>query len=911
MEALGRTCSLVLDTTYNEDSVRALLLLPKIGMAKWAGKEWRAMAKNVLGQYPLLSQELRSRIFADQEPQPQHSDPPDPELSRTRAVRRLMKEGHLRKAARCLLSDGTLRLDATGLQTLRDLHPEPTNTTTPFTGQVPHPPIDNLTLELLEETVKKLPADSAPGPSGWTFAMIRECWEAVPRFRDVLEGLGRLMVKGGESFPARDWLCASRLIPIKKKPSGVRPIACGEAFTRVACRWALATVTPEDILLPEQFGVGSPGGVEPVVWSAGDAIAQENCKGFLKIDFSNAFNTVSRHQISKTVRERVPSLYRLVKLLYNTPSPLLVAYEGGAETLWSRTGVRQGDPLGPLLFSVAIKPLVEKLKADYAVGGRIWAYLDDIFLEVETEDKAKEVIEFLGSQDVASTYGLRVNPAKCTFIAGNTLRDEGCEVLGSWIGGPDNNTNQGAQLGRDAAGRLSERVEGLDTLSLQERLILLRWCFFPTMVHLLRSQHPDVSKDGAVAIDLEVERSLERWVGALSATAKVVAHLPTRLGGLGLFRQEALSTIAAGSSFVLSQGVLNSRAMPLSVLQIDRMRPCVQLCADNLDMPVETLTSEDEWKNPHMQRRAAEVMHERVWKALFNSLELEDRRRLVEASMPLARAWLHSLPTSNPTTLRDVEVRYALHRTLLFTLHAEPNSAVCSKCNSRHDALHHLSCSSTKSIRTNRHNTVRRALAQALRQTTGTVQEERTEGGLRHDILLSDGELGKKFVDVGITTTSATPVGPISWPSAEEVVEALAAEKRQPPQEPDLFWETHRSEPHHRDSDSIRVFRKLCGDKLVHTRLAHMCTVKRNHFQQGYTQAPGTPNSTFIPFVLSAAGGVSKEATELLRDAMLTKHKAGERAKFKKFIYGRLSVTLIKYATMMAQSLNDWAIREP
>jgi hypothetical protein len=89
-----------------------------------------------------------------------------------------------------------------------------------------------------------------------------------------------------------------------------------------------------------------------------------------------------------------------------------------------------------------------------------------------------------------------------------------------------------------------------------------------------------------------------------------------------------------------------------------------------------------------------------------------------------------------------------------------------------------------------------------------------------------------------------------------------------------------------------------------------MCTVKRTHFQQGYAQAPGTPNSTFIPFVLSAAGGVSKEATELLRDAMLTKHKAGERAKFKKFIYGRLSVTLIKYATMMAQSLNDWAIRE-
>eukprot|EP00301_Raphidiophrys_heterophryoidea_P008757 c13180_g9_i1.p1 GENE.c13180_g9_i1~~c13180_g9_i1.p1 ORF type:complete len:267 (+),score=20.89 c13180_g9_i1:350-1150(+) len=144
-----------------------------------------------------------------------------------------------------------------------------------------------------------------------------------------MEGLGRLMVKGGESFPARDWLCASWLIPIKKKPSGVRPIACGEAFTRPV------TITSEDILLPEQFGVGSPGGVEPVVWSAGDTIAQENCEGFLKIDFSNAFNTVSILQISKTVRERVPPLFLLVKLLNNTPSPLVVRLgasqvEGGA-----------------------------------------------------------------------------------------------------------------------------------------------------------------------------------------------------------------------------------------------------------------------------------------------------------------------------------------------------------------------------------------------------------------------------------------------------------------------------------------------------------------------------------------------------------------------------------------------------
>eukprot|EP00301_Raphidiophrys_heterophryoidea_P008753 c13180_g5_i1.p1 GENE.c13180_g5_i1~~c13180_g5_i1.p1 ORF type:complete len:176 (+),score=34.67 c13180_g5_i1:313-840(+) len=92
--------------------------------------------------------------------------------------------------------------------------------------------------------------------------------------------------------------------------------------------------------------------------------------------------------------------------------------------------------------------------------------------------------------------------------------------------------------------------------------------------------------------------------------------------------------------------------------------------------------------------------------------------------------------------------------------------------------------------------------------------------GLRQDTLLSDGQLGKMFVDVGISATPASVMALIVWPTAQEVEEALVAEKRQQPQEPDLFWETHRSEPHHRDSDSIRAFRKLCGDKVVHTTLS-------------------------------------------------------------------------------------------
>ena len=637
METLGRVCEQLIEARYDERSIKAFLLFPKVCSGKWGGKAWRRCAKEAMDSYPSLKPGLADKVLHQQEI-PQSRPSTNADSARARAVARLIKEGHLRKAARCLVSDGTAELDANGINQLRALHPQPDDNSPPFTGQVPHPSLQHYTTKLLDEAIKKLPGDSAPGPSGWTFAMIRECWTEVPRFQDALEGLGRLLLGATEDFPARDWLCASRLIPIKKKPSGIRPIACGEAITRALCRWFLSANSPDDVLLPEQFGVGSPGGVEPVVWSAADAISNTGCNGFLCIDFSNAFNTVSRHRIASTVRQELPCLYKTVKLLYNKPSPLLVRHQDGVETIHSSTGVRQGDPLGPLLFSLAIKSLVAELKADWAVGGRIWAYLDDIFLEVRDQQHADDIVRHLNHQNVRATYGLSINADKCRFFSGTHLRSVGCDVLGSWVGGPDDNSNQGAALGKKQALRLRERTPCLDSLPLQQRLILLRWCCFPCMVHLLRSQHPTVSLEGATDFDRAVEDALARWVGPLSEAARVVAHLPTRLGGLGMFRQATLGSVAAGASFVLSHGFLRERGSPLSERQCNRMRGCVKVCADNLNLQTDDLLAVEEWKNPHLQRRAAEVLHERAWDALFKSLDFEKRRRLLESSSPLARA---------------------------------------------------------------------------------------------------------------------------------------------------------------------------------------------------------------------------------------------------------------------------------
>lgn len=62
---------------------------------------------------------------------------------------------------------------------------------------------------------------------------------------------------------------------------------------------------------------------------------------FAKIDYANAFNSVSRSAIADAVLEHVPELARYVLAAYGDASLLFC---GGAGTINSEVGAQQGDP---------------------------------------------------------------------------------------------------------------------------------------------------------------------------------------------------------------------------------------------------------------------------------------------------------------------------------------------------------------------------------------------------------------------------------------------------------------------------------------------------------------------------------------------------------------------------------------
>ena len=88
----------------------------------------------------------------------------------------------------------------------------------------------------------------------------------------------------------------------------------------------------------------------------------------VKLDFVNAFKILRRDFLLRKVSELTPDLHHLVHSAYGKPSCLFY----GACEIQSSCGVQQCDPLGPALFCLGTKELVDSLTSPL----NLW-YLDD------------------------------------------------------------------------------------------------------------------------------------------------------------------------------------------------------------------------------------------------------------------------------------------------------------------------------------------------------------------------------------------------------------------------------------------------------------------------------------------------------------------------------------------------------
>ena len=128
---------------------------------------------------------------------------------------------------------------------------------------------------------------------------------------------------------------------------------------------------------------------------------------FLKIDFKNAFNLLSREAFVRASSTMFPGLERWTWWCYNQP-PLLVYNH--SRQFFSECGVQQGDPLGPLYFCCGLQALIDQIATLQPVYQK-W-YMDDGGI-VGSPALLSQVWEILDVQ--GKPLGLKLNPAKCEW----------------------------------------------------------------------------------------------------------------------------------------------------------------------------------------------------------------------------------------------------------------------------------------------------------------------------------------------------------------------------------------------------------------------------------------------------------------------------------------------------------------
>jgi hypothetical protein len=150
------------------------------------------------------------------------------------------------------------------------------------------------------------------------------------------------------------------------------------------------------MLLPFQLGVSSPGDTEPAIFLLEEAISGPNQAGFshlTSIDLVNAFNSGGRVSIASSIANFAPTFYKATTWACNSPS--LLVLEDGSVIAFSE-GVRQGDPLGPLFYSLSFRPTLEVLARKLPEGSIMVSYLDDLYIlskEAGSLKVAEEVLK--------------------------------------------------------------------------------------------------------------------------------------------------------------------------------------------------------------------------------------------------------------------------------------------------------------------------------------------------------------------------------------------------------------------------------------------------------------------------------------------------------------------------------------
>ena len=408
----------------------------------------------------------------------------------------------------------------------------------------------------------RLTRTMAAGPDGVTVAHIR----SVPVRKLVI--LYNSMLLFGicpQSFKANRTI----LIPKGGDEADVnnwRPITISSIFLRILHRIISARLANLP-LHSHQRGFVKGDGVFLNTLTMNTLIKDRRQKrkpySIISLDLRKAFDTVSHHSIRRAL-ERFsvdPRLIRYIMESYNGSFTKVHSGSQSTDPIEIRRGVKQGDPLSPLLFNLVVDELICKLEersqgltVSEHLSISVLGYADDLVLFADSRKEGQRLLSI--AENFFRQRGLSLNVAKCAALcvqvvpAKKTLYtvsrplfyadgefvkqlspDEFFKYLGRHV------TTLG--YARPFVGELQAQLQRIRSAPLKpaQKLSILKGYLLPRLLHLLQS--PRITLGLLKSTDKLVRKTVRLILHLPRTSTDSFIHAPSREGGLGVISMRA------------------------------------------------------------------------------------------------------------------------------------------------------------------------------------------------------------------------------------------------------------------------------------------------------------------------------------------------------------------------------------
>nr|CAI5866823.1 unnamed protein product [Callosobruchus analis] len=581
--------------------------------------------------------------------------------------------------------------------------------------------------------LSRMKMSTAPGPDGLKKGDIKR----VPGATEVLQLFYNLIMISGRQ-PTAWRKNRTTLIPKEGKDGALaesyRPITISSILSRIYFGILDKKLREKARFSPRQKGFMNESGCFNNVHILNELLRHSKVKNGLvvtQLDVSKAFDTVPHNVLGHALRRKgfPEQVVRIVENAYEDVYTTIELERAPVEIRLQR-GVKQGDPLSPLLFNLVLEPLLEALEREpgYDIDNETQisslAFADDLLLVAQTVPLAKEQLS--RTEAYLRCLGMKIAASKCRAFrvirtkdswhladpglsldsgevipaagAGDCLVYLGCNVS-PWAGVTIEGT-------RASLASTLGRVQRLK-LKPHQKVDLISTYIVPHYLYQLAIAMPSLAQ--IKLMDQELRVVLKNILHLPQATTNALLYCGKRDGGLGIPRLEWLATssaLKAGLKFANNPDPA-MRALATGTKLESRLRRMA------LDARIAWPLTGEEVASYVRTQKKAEL---RRWKSLGS----QGKSAAAFADSTIANAWLRDPSLLKPCrmiTALKMRTNSCADRAAMSRASAVPDPK-CRHCGLQVETLGHIlgQCRSTKPQRIRRHDEIKNLIVDELKK---------------------------------------------------------------------------------------------------------------------------------------------------------------------------------------------------